>query len=197
MIFNRLTFRLVGAACLLSVVCSAPASAAIVNFSGILNGGGLSPTPLLGNIPAPDPARSYSASINFTESTGLIDSGTLSISGIASPFSFSSGSIFVSGLTTTDSATLIADFTGVAPGSLTANIVTGNTISNNLTSLANLNTLLANVSSFSSLSLEFTGPSAGTYNGSVAAVPEPSSGLLCAASLLVAAFRCRRNRRQS
>lgn len=177
----------------LAFVQSNNASAAIVSFIGQFTTGG-GANPLLGNIPFPDPARSYTASFDFTEASGVINSGSFAVSGLVA-FSVTGGNISVSGSGGADSATLFANFTGPANGSLTTVVNSGNVITGDASSLGNLNTLLANSNFLSASILNITGNNAGTYNGSVSAVPEPGSGLICTAVLLTGVFRRQRTGR--
>ncbi len=184
--------RCVACVGVLALTHSGTTSAAIVSYMGQFTSGGGGTNPLLGNIPFPDPIRSYSVSLDFAEATGTINSGTVVVGGLVT-FNVSGGSISVLGSGLADTGTLFANFTGPAPGSLTTIVNSGNVITSDMSSAANLNALLANSSFLSTSILNIGGNNPGNYNGSVSAVPEPGSALGCVGLLLVGVFRRRRS----
>ena len=142
-----------------------PARGSIISFAGAFTSGSGS---LLGNLP---PARSFSAQLNFdavAPGFANITSGTLTFTALS--LNVTSGNIFVSDAGSSDQATILFNTSGPT-GSLSVTFF-GNAISDNLVSQANLNALIV-AGSPATITEDFS--SAGSYTGSVTAVPEPSS----------------------
>ena len=142
-----------------------PARGAIISFMGAFTSGSGS---LLGNLP---PAQSFSAQLNFdavTPGFAIISSGTLTFT--SQMLNVTSGNIFVSESGAADQATVLFNTSGPT-GSLSVTFI-GNAISDNLVNQANLNALIV-AGSPATITADFN--SAGSYTGSVTAVPEPSS----------------------
>lgn len=165
------------------------ASAAVVTFSGAFTAG----SGIFGSVPLPDGPAPYLLTVNFTESPNFASITNGSFTSKGSIFSVQNGSISIVENGVADDSLIFVNLTGPVSGALSLRLVGDAVVDSNVTA-SNLNALIAANTFSNPISANFADGS--NYSGSVVAVPEPSTGALCALGVALGAFKGWRNKRR-